>query len=379
MRVFYYNLDLAAFVDANGDQLSRVVPDLYYQENPDWRFMLRRGNNSRADLDNVVAWGAAVDCDFGTESTPMCRTLSDGIHTDYATGAVTVSLDCSTASFFEAVNGKNSRQAWFELYGLDANGKRILYLCVEIQARMTIDPDPEVSPETPDTVATKAYVSAVMSSGAAAAGALMSGAEIETTVGGYTVALTSGGGLTVSGSGASVVLSGGELAASGANGEFLRFGDSGGTPAVSVGNGSASLEIGGANPEDISLLAPGGEVTVDGAVVATKNWVGSQNFARQLVTSTDDYAESATIAVLSGGTSYVYTSALYSLEVASVAKSIEASYIHFALDSVTAPTPVVISGVSYLNSAAFEGGTEYLVGLFDGMAVVNEVTSGGTV
>ena len=101
--------------------------------------------------------------------------------------------------------------------------------------------------------------------------------------------------------------------------------------------------------------------------------VNSRPVATQLVTSTSD-DPSALIDVLSGGTSLFYTENLYNVEVSSVVKTTENSFIHFTLNSVTAPTPVVISGVSCLNSTTFEGGKEYLVGFFDGMAVVNEVT-----
>lgn len=380
MRVFYYNLDDAAFVDENGDQLSRIVPDLYYQEDPDWRFMLRRGTNSIADLSGVVAWGAAVDCDFSTSSVPMCRTLSDGIVADPQTGAVTVSLDCTTAEFLAAVDGNPARQAWFELYGLDANGKRILYFCIEIRARMVIDPDPEVSPETPDTVATKAYVSAVMSSGAAASGAIVSGAEFRTSVGDYLLTYTSSGGLMISGGGVQLQVSSGAIVASASGGEYgeaasFALTSSGVTMVANDEGHDASLTVRAEGDVDISATGADKHINLD---CDNEVLVNGRPVATQLVASTSD-DPSAFIDVLSGGTSLVYTGALYQVEVSSVAKSTEASYLHFTLDSDTAPTPVVISGVSNLNSATFEGGKEYLVGFFDGMAVVNEVTSGGAV
>ena len=353
MKSFYYNLDDAWFVDSAGEKIPRCVPELFYQELAEWRIFLRDRENRVRDLSAVAAWSAAVDCDHRAETTPMCRTLAENIAADVGTGAVTVRIDATTAEFLAAVNGASRRRAYFELCGFDADGGRELCLEFGIDARMILDPDPAVAPETPETLATKSYVAAMMSSGAAAAGALMSGAEFKTTVGGYTVELTSGGGLAVSGSGAGVVLSGGQIAAGV---------DAGGSVTINAQGVSIEDGIGG------SAAIAAGYLIANGVLIG-----GRVEVATQLITSTVSEMQPV-ISVLSGGMSYLYTLPLYSVEVSSVVKTTDASYLHFKLDSVTAPTPVVISGVSYLNSATFEGGKEYLVGFFDGMAVVNEVT-----
>jgi len=227
----------------------------------------------------------------------------------------------------------------------------------------------------------------LLDGGGSQSGAIVSGAEFSTTVGGYTVELTSGGGLAVSGSGASVVLSGGQIAASGGSGgvvivtsdneenQSARVSISGGVvkavnrdnDGIIMSNGTTTLRRDG-----VELIVDGGGVNIAGGMPLKIN---GREAARQLVTETTSVSDYY-IDVLSGGTSYLMASPLYSLEVNSVAKSTEASYIHFTLDSVTAPTPVVISGYTF-SSGRFEGGKEYLVGFFDGMAVVNEVTSGG--
>lgn len=216
-----------------------------------------------------------------------------------------------------------------------------------------------------------------------ASGAIVSNAAFTTSVGPYTVTLTSGGGLAVSGSGASVVLSGGQIAASaGEDGGRLivtsggvemrgALGDVDEPPYISVGRDS----IAGDNGNGVGFNMGGYQFNVDAEGF---NYNGHP-VAAALVTSTnynlDDPLEpTASIGVLDGGVNYVYTVPLYQVNVSSVTKTTDASYIHFTLDSVTAVNPVVISGVSYLNSATFEGGKEYLVGFFDGMAVVNEVT-----
>ena len=220
-------------------------------------------------------------------------------------------------------------------------------------------------------------------------GVILSNAEIDTVIGNTRITATSNGGVTVqvggsggtiarissgsvlvSGSGASVVLSGGEIAA-GVEGGGEGFEKGVMLTVTSLGAVVSSYDNVQGNFLSATLAASG--VFVDGSKVATEPWADSRFAMKQLVTST--YAGiSGTIGVLSGGTSFVFTSALYSLEVDSVVKTTEASYIHFTLDSVTAPTPVVISGASGLNSATFEGGKEYLVGVFDGMCVANEVT-----
>ena len=160
MKTYYYCVDDGAFIYPSGDR-GNVVPELFYQERTVWRIFLRNGGNA-ADISGIVAWGAAVGSDFCTGSPPMCRTLSDDITADAAAGSVTVVLDCATAEFLAAVNGTAGKPAWFELYGLDGSGRMVLHVMFEIRARMTIDPDSTVDVDTPETVATKAYTSALV-------------------------------------------------------------------------------------------------------------------------------------------------------------------------------------------------------------------------
>ena len=207
-------------------------------------------------------------------------------------------------------------------------------------------------------------------------GAIVSGAEINTQIGPYRITATSGG-LAVSGSGASVFLSGGQIAASaGENGgSFIvtsggvemrgALGDAGEHPYISVGRDG----IAGNDGNGVGYNMGGYQFNIN----AEEFNYNSRPVAAALVTSTDSETTSAYIEELTGGMSYKYTQPLYSLEVASVTKTTDASYLHFTLDSVTAPTPVVISGVSYLNSATFEGGKEYLLRFFDGMMETHEI------
>lgn len=295
MKSFYYNVDDAEFVDRTGEKLSRFVPELFYQERAEWRIFLRDGGNTVVDISDVVAWGAAVDCDYRGETSPMCRTLSGDIAADAEAGSITVKLDAATAEFFAAVDGMQKRKAFFALYGLNRDGERRLQLEFEISARMIIDPDPVVPLQVPDTLATRAYVSAridsaadlayaaacegmsgamasggyVTSSGArivaaaaassATSGAVFSGAEIDTIVGDYRLTYTSSGGLMVSGGGVQLQVSSGGIVASADNGDY----------GANIGTVLSMTSNGGVTVSAYNVAAGGGKeysatITADG-------------------------------------------------------------------------------------------------------------------
>ena len=150
MKDFYYNIEDAEFVNQSGEKLSRFVPELFYQESAVWRIFLRDRENRNYDLSGIVAWSAAVDCDYDADTAPRCRVLPENISADATTGSVTVSLDAATAEVLAAVNGTAKRKAFFEMHGVDAAGDRKLYLEFEIVARMILDPSPGVPQQVPD-------------------------------------------------------------------------------------------------------------------------------------------------------------------------------------------------------------------------------------
>jgi hypothetical protein len=342
MKDYYYNLDDAEFFSASGEKLPRCVPELCYQEHADWRIFLRTRDNLPRDFTGIVAWSAAVDCDFKAGSAPMCRTLAEGIFADAATGAVTVRLDAATAEFLEVVDGSEHKDAHFELCGINSTGDRVICLCFKIAARMTLDPDPEVDVHTPDTLATKTYTALAISgalvsgsyvtssgartiAGSVVSGAIFSGAEFDTVIGSARITATSGG-VLVSASGAVVNVASGAIVASGASGESVVL--SGGEAKLFVSNG-ASVCIGGANPEDISIYSPGGDVSVnEGALyVNGRNVsVNSRPVLTELATEIDSETTSASFDVLSGGTSYIYTQPLTSLDIASIGDGCRAEF-----------------------------------------------------
>ena len=180
MKTYYYNIEDAEFMNSAGEKISRCIPELCYQEHARWKIFLRDRNNGVYDLSDVIAWSAAVDCDFRAGTPPLCRTLADGIDADATSGSVTVTIDAATAGFLTAVDGRRSRNAEFELCGFDADGNRLVYLSFAISARMTLDPDPEATTELPETLATKSFVSSLLTASASAVLAdVVSGALVD--------------------------------------------------------------------------------------------------------------------------------------------------------------------------------------------------------
>ncbi len=403
MKIYYYNLDDAGFFDAVGEKITRCVPELYYQEHAVWKIFLRDRDNHKYDFSGIVAWNAAVDRDFSSESAPMCRAGDADISVNDSDGSVTVHLDANTAEFLAAVDGLVGKIAYFELCGLDGTGKRRLCLCFEIRARMAVDPDPAVAPQVHDTLATKVYTdlaisgalvdyptssgarviasevvgssgyvtssgAAAIASGAAlsaARGAIFSNTEIDTTVGEYHLTYTSSGGLLVSGSGGEVVnIASGAIIASGASGESVVL--SGGTAKLMNEYDFIQQYI-AVHSDGIDILAsdPGRNVNISCAAgIVTVN---SRPVLTQLESATDTETTSASFDVLEGGTSYVYTQPLTNLDIASVTSDCDATIKFTAgasLSGIGLPSSCYFTGES-----AFTSGSHYLAA-FNGADVV---------
>ena len=266
---------------------------------------------------------------------------------------------------------------------------------------MIIDPDPAVSPETPETVATRSYVAAVIGSAAdsaysaacagisgaiasggyvdssgarviadaaaasAVSGAIVSGAEFVTTVGGYTLAQTSGGFL-ISGGGVAFQVSGGAVVASTSRSTISL--DDGSIELDCAG--SAGISLGGGNPGEVYIHAMDGAYLNGGYAIATEDYIASQGFVKQLVTSLDYEDTSASIAVLSGGTSYVYTQPLTSLGIASITSDCRALFKFTAGSGFNLGLP---NGTELVGVSSYDSGARYVVAVGDGMAIVNPV------
>ncbi len=163
MITLYYNYDSRYLCDAAGEPV-QDVPEIAFDEQPQWAVKPLKQDGSAFDLSGVAAFRAAIDIDFKSSSEVMCRTLSESITVE--NGAVVVPLDSNTAQFLTAVNGNESRDAFFELAGLNSAGKRVFYLIFRIRARMILDPGTsENLPEAAELFADRAYLVSLLRAG----------------------------------------------------------------------------------------------------------------------------------------------------------------------------------------------------------------------
>ena len=163
MITLYYNYDSRYLCDAAGEPV-QDVPEIAFDEQPQWAVKPLKQDGSAFDLSGVAAFRAAIDIDFKSSSEVMCRTLSESITVE--NGAVIVPLDSNTAQFLTAVNGNESRDAFFELAGLNSAGKRVFYLIFRIRARMILDPGTsENLPEAAELFADRAYLVSLLRAG----------------------------------------------------------------------------------------------------------------------------------------------------------------------------------------------------------------------
>ena len=163
----FYNVTRQCRVDADNCRLAGN-PVLYFGASPEWTIHLYTGELGETpvplDASGIPAFRAAVDVDWTSSTTPMCRTVS-GIDVSQAEdGIITVPLDANTIRFGTVLNGSRSKDAWFELRGLDTNGDVALLILFPVTCHNVIDPDGGEPPaDTPSGYATEAYVDAVVS------------------------------------------------------------------------------------------------------------------------------------------------------------------------------------------------------------------------
>ena len=377
MKTFYYDIDNSRFLDSAGDWIPQCVPELFYQEHAEWKIVLRDGGNAPVDFSRIAVWGAAVADDFRTDTAPMCRTQNEGIAADTNSGEVTVSLDCATEEFLACVTGASEKAVRFELYGLDSSGRRLINIGFDIRVRMTLDPDPGIDVHTPDTVATKAFVSAYVHQ----SGAITSGAEIDTTVGGYRLTYTSSGGLLVSGGGVALQVSSGGIIASGASGErmvmsggqiygVVKDGNENGATFVADTGGIALNMTGDAHSR--SLRVNEDSVQINGEDWGTQ-WGAPRPVLTELVTATDSETTSAYFDELAGGTSYIYTQPLTALAFGSITSHARAEFDFTAASGAQIGLPSG-GGIKLIGQSSLDSGAHYLVAVDGARVVVNSYT-----
>ena len=159
----YYNYDARFLCDADARQIYEL-PELSFDEQPTWVVTPLYDDATPLDLGGITTFRAAIDEDFKSETSVMCRTLPESITIDE--NGIHVPLDSNTKRFLEVVNGKDQVRVIFELAGFDAAGKRAFYLKFRLNASALVDPaDTDTLPETVDLFADRAYVTALFRSG----------------------------------------------------------------------------------------------------------------------------------------------------------------------------------------------------------------------
>lgn len=138
-----YDLAKKRFLDSFGLTRNGFTPTLAYGEKPIWKieFVDTSRNDGTPDVSRVSAWRSAIDTDFRTATSPMCRTTEGIVQTQGNFGvAVLVPIDSATERYLEVCDGRRSTACWFELAGLDAAGDTVFYVSFPISALFPIDP-----------------------------------------------------------------------------------------------------------------------------------------------------------------------------------------------------------------------------------------------
>lgn len=138
-----YDLAKKRFLDSSGLTRNGFTPTLAYGEKPIWKIELvdTSRNDGTPDVSRVSAWRSAIDTDFRTATSPMCRTTEGIVQAQGNFGvAVLVPIDSATERYLEVCDGRRSTACWFELAGLDAAGDTVFYVSFPISALFPIDP-----------------------------------------------------------------------------------------------------------------------------------------------------------------------------------------------------------------------------------------------
>ena len=138
-----YDLAKKRFLDSFGLTRNGFTPTLAYGEKPIWKIELvdTSRNDGTPDVSRVSAWRSAIDTDFRTATSPMCRTTEGIVQAQGNFGvAVLVPIDSATERYLEVCDGRRSTACWFELAGLDAAGDTVFYVSFPISALFPIDP-----------------------------------------------------------------------------------------------------------------------------------------------------------------------------------------------------------------------------------------------
>jgi hypothetical protein len=210
---------------------------------------------------------------------------------------------------------------------------------------------------------------------AAVSGLLVSGGGVQLSLTSGGILLDNNGYTTISLGGwdASYVVNGGSLLLQGNEGVNITGADISIIPmdefAITARTGMADITL-SATSGAVVLDADGTKLVVSGGNV----FVNSRPVLTELVASTDSETTSASIAVLSGGTAYTFTQPLTSLSVASIESSMRESWLRFTVAS-GGSVSINDSGFEWWGGrpSAYEGGSSYSIGVWNGMMVCGEL------
>ncbi len=164
----YYRFDTCRECDEHG-QIKLTPQILAYGDNPQIVFSALRpgvdGVIQRVDLSAAASWQFAIDADRNSATVPVCRTLSGDVVYNAEEKTLTFPADAGTAEFLAAVDGKDRVHLIAELYGFDADGKRIYRFPWMMTGVMPVDTGLDGDPESvPDVYVKKDYFDGVVGS-----------------------------------------------------------------------------------------------------------------------------------------------------------------------------------------------------------------------
>ena len=138
MQTIYYNFDRKYLCDASGTAISDL-PEIAFAEKPTWRIIPVNDAGNISIPAGISAFRAAVAFDFSSTTGVAIRVLNDGISS--SSSGIDIQLNANTVQFLTAVDGQESRTAYFELAGFDSGANRIFYVAFRCLARMILDVD----------------------------------------------------------------------------------------------------------------------------------------------------------------------------------------------------------------------------------------------
>lgn len=163
-KLVYIDFNNGRLCNSGGSVLMEA-PSVIMGSKPIIEFHFAEWNNGNTYLPNMsdaTSFTAAIDTDLDIETPPMTTTASsDIVISGLPSGILSVPIDATTSGFTSKVNGKDSLQAWMELYGQDTNGDIIYDYRFRLNCKGTVMMDnasPTPSTDTMTIVLTHPYI-----------------------------------------------------------------------------------------------------------------------------------------------------------------------------------------------------------------------------